>query len=96
MSEIDFTNALINGISLFWLVMALVTLWGKFGATGKVQLASSLGTGLVIGTLYQASLKPLITWVDWFGAIIYGVALGLTATGVYETGKKVLSSEIFK
>lgn len=89
MSEIDFSNAIIAGIPLFWLVMALVTLWGKLGITGKWQLLSSLVTGAIIGIAYQASIMTLATWQDWFGAIVYGLALGLTATGVYETVKKV-------
>ena len=90
MTELEFSEALVRGVPLFWLVMALVTLLGKLGVSGRWQLACALGLGLLLGVGYQASLAPLSLWTDWFGAGLYGLALGLTASGVYETGKKLV------
>ena len=89
MSEMEFANAIVRGVPLFWLVIALVTLLGKLGVSGRWQLVSALGVGMLLGVAYQASVAPLAVWTDWFGAIVYGLALGLTATGVYETAKKL-------
>lgn len=89
MNELELNNALVRGVPLFWLVIALVTLLGKLGVSGRWQLASALVVGMLMGVAYQASLADLVLWTDWFGALVYGLGLGLTATGVYETGKKL-------
>lgn len=73
------------------IVLALVRLWGKLGATGKVQLLSSLATGLVIGTGFQiAVLGVPKTYAEWFMAVVYGLGVGALASGVYEVGKELL------
>lgn len=89
MNEMDFMSAMVGGVPLFWLVMALVTFLGRFGVQGRAQLLAALITGVVLGAAYQALLRPLTDWAAWMGAIVYGLALGLTASGVYETAKKV-------
>lgn len=79
------------------IVMGLVFVWGQLGAKGKVQLLSSLATGLVVGgglgylTLISptavAGLNDVTTNVVASG--IYGLITGLTASGVYNVGKEL-------
>lgn len=79
------------GASVFLtsVIMALVTLWGKLGISGKAQLVSSLVTGLVIGGGFMwIELNPA-TAKDWATVLLYGLILGLTASGVYEVGKEI-------
>lgn len=68
-------------------VMVLVWLWGELGATGKVQLLSSFGTGIVIGVIQQYAAGAVFGLAGWFQAIIYGIILGGLASGAYEAIK---------
>ena len=88
MNVIDTVKAYAEmSIFLLPIVMALVTLYGKFGVAGKWQLASSLATGLVLGgILMYLELKP-VTSEGWVAIALYGLLLGLTATGVYDVLK---------
>ena len=75
-------------------VLGLVTFYGKAGISGKAQLFSSLATGLIIGSLFMcAALGFPNDFTGWFEVIIYGVAMGLTASGVYEVGKKLIDGK---
>lgn len=76
-------------VSIFLLpiVMGLVTLYGKFGVSGKWQLVSSLVTGFVLGGgIMYVETKP-VTVEGWMAVVIYGILLGLTASGVYDVLK---------
>jgi len=76
-------NEIVSGVPLFFVVMGLVELTKTFGASGKLLTGISMAIGLVIGVLYQISLGVPVGFVGWFGAAIYGLALGITASGVY-------------
>jgi hypothetical protein len=75
---------------LVMVVLGLVTLYGKFGLSGKVQLASSLATGIVFGAAFQiAALGLPESFAGYFSVLIYGLMIGLVASGVYEVGKNI-------
>ena len=76
-------NEIVNGIPLIFVVMGLVELAKVFGASGKLLTGISVGIGLALGVLYQISLGVPVDFAGWFGAAIYGLALGITASGVY-------------
>ena len=88
MNVIDTVKAYAEmSVFLLPIVMALVTLYGKFGVTGKWQLVSSLATGLVLGGgVMYLELIPA-TAGGWVSVSLYGLLLGLTATGVYDVLK---------
>lgn len=74
------------------IIWALVTYYGQLGLTGRKQLISSLLTGLILGVLYQIAALGLPTaYSYWFVYVLYGLVLGLTASGVYETGKHLIA-----
>jgi|WetSurMetagenome_2_1015567.scaffolds.fasta_scaffold54392_3 hypothetical protein len=80
-------TGLITAATLLPFTMALVTLYGKFGATGKLQLALALVTGLLLGgfVMYvQVLPKDLVSWTQ---VGLVGLIEGLGATGVYEVVK---------
>lgn len=77
----------VNGIPLAVLVIALVEWVKRFGIEGKVLNAVSMGIGAAIGVAYWYAQSPLVTFSDWFGAIIYGFALGLVASGIFDAVK---------
>lgn len=74
----------INGVPLIFVVMGLVELIKVFGVQGKALTASSFGIGLILGLLYQISLGMPANYTGWFGAALFGLALGLVASKVYD------------
>jgi len=80
----------VNGIPLVVLVIALVEWIKRFGVSGQALNALSMGVGAVIGIGYWYAQHPLASFGDWFGAIVYGLALGLVASGVYDAAKSVM------
>jgi len=73
-------------------VLGLVTFLGKLGVTGKAQLVSAMGLGLLFGGGFLIALMGLpATLSGWFAVILCGVTLGLISSGVYETGKGLLA-----
>ena len=83
-------DVMVKGIPLFAVVMGLVQ-WFK---TVKVPSAAlpfiSMSMGLILGVGYQISQTPLVSYGDWFAAVIYGLTLGLVASGIYDAGKSIV------
>ena len=77
-------DQIVNGIPLIFVVMGLVELVKAFGAQGKVLTAASFLIGLGLGVLYQVSIAVPEGFAGWFGAVIFGLALGLVACKVYD------------
>lgn len=77
-------DQVINGVPLIFVVMGLVELVKVFGIQGKALTAVSFGIGLVLGLLYQISLGMPADYTGWFGAALFGLALGLVASKVYD------------
>jgi len=84
----EFSDAVVNGVPLLLVIIGLVQFAKKLGVNGNLSivLAMVLGTGL--GILYQLSVVVPTDLVGWLGAVLYGLALGLTACGIYDTYKK--------
>ncbi|MEZ0396831.1 MAG: hypothetical protein ABWK53_10440 [Anaerolineales bacterium] len=83
-------NQIVNGIPLVVLVISLVEWVKRFGIEGKALNAVSMAIGTVIGVAYWYAQSPLATFGDWFGAVVYGLALGLVASGIYDAAKSAL------
>jgi hypothetical protein len=85
-------DQIVNGIPLIFVVMGLVELAKAFGAQGKLLTGLSFAIGLAIGVLYQLSLFMPANFAEWFGAVIFGLALGLVASKVYDAIKSASAS----
>ncbi len=77
-------DQIVNGIPLIFVVMGLVELAKAFGLSGKVLTAASFAIGLALGVLYQISVEVPVGFGGWFGAAVFGLALGLVASKVYD------------
>jgi len=86
--------ALPTAAGLLPIVMALVTYWGKLGVSGKWQTVSSMATGLVLGgfVMYIQVLPQNL--IEWSAVGLFGLILGLAASGVYEIGKELMTKDI--
>jgi hypothetical protein len=80
---LDFSTLLIDGIPLVLVVFGLVEFIKKMGMTGKLLTVASLLLGMLLGLAYRLSMFAPMTFADWFSAIIFGLALGLVSSGLY-------------
>ena len=71
--------ALILGV-----ILGLVEFIKQLGVQGDVKLRLvSMGTGVALGVLFQLKdMYPVIA--PWFEVAIYGIVLGLTASGLFK------------
>lgn len=87
-------------------IIALVS-WIKntFTLTGKAVNIVSMSLGLVFGAAYQLVLvtKGAIMPVEWNGwltliinVVVAGIGMGLTASGLYNTDKEIMTKAIVK
>lgn len=83
----DFSSAIVNGIPLVLVVIGLVEWSKQLGVSGRSLQVLSMLVGIVLGVLYQYSQQPLAGFSAWFGAVVYGFALGLVASGVYDAAR---------
>ncbi len=85
----DFSTVMINGIPLLLLIIGLVQFLKEMGLSGQWLRASSAGIGLALGLLYQISLGVSAGFAGWFGAVIYGLGLGVTASGLIDAARNL-------
>lgn len=83
----DFSDAIVNGIPLVFVIAGLVQFAKKLNLKGEACTALSLGLGVVFGIAYQVQAGLPATLGDWFGVIVYGLALGITTSGLYDVMK---------
>lgn len=81
----------IGGLPLIGVVMAIVEWFKKFGIVGNWSILISMLAGIGLGVGYQFATKPPVGFADWFIMFIYGLVLGLTASGVYDVGKTLVT-----
>ena len=83
-----FENLVVVGIPLLLVVLGLVE-WNKLlGLTGNALRVVSMAIGVLLSIGHQFSLAPPIAFADWFAVVVFGLALGLTTSGVYDSFNK--------
>lgn len=76
-------DIIINGVSFIAIVFGVVEFTKKLGAKGNLLTALSMVIGVVLGTCQQiATMYP--DFGVWFGVVVYGLAVGLAASGIYD------------
>jgi len=84
------SESMINGIPLVLVVLGLVEWSKRLGVSGQQLQILSMLVGVVLGVLYQFSQQPLEGFSAWFGAVVYGLALGLVASGIYDAARSAV------
>lgn len=75
---------MVNGVPLVAVILGLVELAKSFGASGRLLTGISFAIGAILGVFYQFSIAIPASAADWFGAVLFGLALGLTACKLYD------------
>lgn len=90
----EYGTAVVLGIPLIAVVMAAVEWLKSVGVEGKASLVASLVIGLLLGVGYQVSLGMPTDFAGWFGKFVYGLGLGLTASGLYNVGDNLVAKNV--
>ena len=81
----DFTSLLVAGVPLVAVIFGLVEFLKKFGVQGNWLTLASLLIGLVLGFCYKVSEAGMpADFAAWFSTIVFSLALGLVASGLYD------------
>jgi len=86
----DFSQYLVAGVPLLFVVLGLVQWVKGMGVTGNAVKVVSLVIGLLLGVGYQLSVAMPVGFGGWFGVAVFGLALGLVASGIYDVAKDVV------
>lgn len=81
----------VGGVNLVIVVFGLVAFAKSMGLQGRALTAVSMGIGLLFGVLFKLSVAMPVTFADWFAAVVFGLAIGLTACGLYDQAKRFLT-----
>lgn len=83
----DFTQYLVAGVPLVLVVLGLVEWVKSLGLQGNAVKVVSLVIGLLLGIGYQLSLAMPVGFSGWFSVSVFGLGLGLVASGIYDALK---------
>jgi hypothetical protein len=81
----DLNALLVGSIPLIAIVFGLVEFIKSLGLTGRILAIVSMAIGLVLGLCYHvATIAIPVGFAGWFTAVIFGLAIGLVASGFYD------------
>lgn len=84
-----FDTIVVAGIPLLLIVIGLVQFIKGFGLNGNTVKGLSLAVGLVLGGGYQYSIATPADFAGWFALVVFGLGLGLVASGLYDANSGV-------
>lgn len=83
----------VAGIPLLFVVLGLVQWTKGYIQDAKIIRAVSMLVGLLLGGGYMiASQGVPAAFAGWFAIAVFGLGLGLVASGIYDVGKDLLRS----
>lgn len=82
-----FENITVAGIPLLFVVIGLVQFVKGFGLEGNIVKLVSLAIGVILGVAYQYTVAVPIDFVGWFQTVVFGLGLGLVASGIYDANQ---------
>ena len=84
-------DATVAGIPLLFVVLGLVQ-WckGYIESTKTIRLVS-MAIGLLLGGGYMIATAGVpAAFAGWFAIVVFGLGLGLVASGIYDVGKELI------
>lgn len=86
----SYVDAAVQGVPLLFVVFGLVSWVKSFGVQGNWLRVASMVIGLILGCGYLfATIGFPVDFGGWFTNIVYGLGLGIVASGVYDGLKSV-------
>jgi hypothetical protein len=90
---LDFSTLLVAGIPLVVVVFGLVEVIKSFGVKGGWLTGLSLLIGLAFGAAYQIAQAGVPEdFAAWFSVVVFGLTLGLVASGFYKWSERLFPS----
>jgi hypothetical protein len=83
----SFASVAVAGVPLLFVVIGVVEWFKRLGIKDNPLLLVSMAWGLVIGGGYMLTKGIPDAFAGWFAVVIYGLAMGLVASGLYDTVK---------
>ena len=81
----DISTLLVGGLPLSAVVFGLVEFIKSFGLKGHWLTIVSMLLGLAFGVSYQIANAGLpVGFTGWFAVAVFGLMLGLVASGLYD------------
>ena len=85
----DISTLLVNGLPLSAVVFGLVEFIKSFGLRGHWLTIASMLLGLAFGVSYQIANAGIpVSFAGWFAVAVFGIMLGLVASGLYDFADK--------
>lgn len=86
-----YVNAAVAGVPLLFVVLGLVQWFKSYNLAGNALRGVSMGIGLLLGAGYQIAVVGLpADFAGWFAVVIYGLGLGVIASGVYDAASTMI------
>ena len=86
-----YVNAAVAGVPLLFVVLGLVQWFKAYNISGPALRGVSMGIGLLLGAGYQIAVVGLpADFAGWFAVVIYGLGLGVIASGVYDAASTMI------
>lgn len=79
------------GVLLIPLIIGLVEAFKRSGLSVTWAAPVAIGLGLAASLGYQATQGASVP-ADWYRSVLWGLALGLSASGLYSGTKKAIES----
>jgi hypothetical protein len=87
----DLTKLLVGGVPLLIVIFGLVEFAKLLGLAGKGLTVLSLLLGLAFGVAYKIATQGMPAgFAGWFVVVVFGLALGLITSGLYDFANKRL------
>lgn len=83
--QFDISSLLVASIPLLAVIFGLVEFSKSLGLSGKALTVFSLILGLLFGLAFRIAMLGLpVAFSGWFEAVVFGLAIGLVASGFYD------------
>lgn len=90
-----YANAGVAGVPILFVVLGLVQWTKSFGVEGKALRAVSMVIGLLLGAGFMIASAGLPgAFPGWFAVVVYGLGLGVVASGVYDAAEKIVANAL--
>ena len=88
---LNLQDILVAGVPLLLVVIGLVEWVKKINVPSNALPFVSMGIGLILGSGYQVAENGVpLDFAGWFAVIVFGLAIGLVASGLFDAAKNIV------